>query len=108
VLIKQWSIPPQQSGEFVYRMEDVLEAYPRPYDPKYPQVCMEEKGLQLLASIRDPLPPQPGQVTKQDYEYQRQGSANAFMYFDPLAGRRYVKVTTQHTTHQARMGGMHQ
>lgn len=78
-------------------MEDVLAVYTRPYDPKYPQVCMDEKSLQLLESPRAALLPQPKQVAKQDYEYQRQGTANVFMCFEPLAGRRYVKVTTQRT-----------
>jgi hypothetical protein len=65
-------------------MEDVLEVYTRPYDARYPQVCMDEKSLQLLATPRGPLLPQPGQVAKQDYEYQRQGTANVFMCFEPL------------------------
>jgi hypothetical protein len=78
-------------------MEDVLEVYSRPYDPKSPQVCMDEKSLQLLAACRAPLGPEPKQLAKQDYEYQRQGTANVFMCFEPLAGRRHVKVTTQRT-----------
>lgn len=78
-------------------MEDVLAVYTRPYDPKYPQVCMDEKSLQLLDAPRAPLSPKPEQVAKQDYEYQRKGTANVFMCFEPLAGRRHVKVTTQRT-----------
>jgi DDE superfamily endonuclease len=78
-------------------MEEVLEVYTRPSDPSYPQVCMEEKSLQLLATRRGPLSPQPRQVAKQDYEYQRKGTANVFMCFEPLAGRRSVKVTPQRT-----------
>jgi transposase len=78
-------------------MEDVLEVYTRPYDPKYPQVCMDEKSLQLLDAPRAALFPKPKQVAKQDYEYQRQGTANVFRCFEPLAGRRHVKVTTQRT-----------
>ena len=78
-------------------MEDVLAVYPRPYDPRCPQVCMDEKSLQLLAPPRGPLSPRPGQVAKQDYEYQRKGTANVFLCFEPLAGRRSVKVTTRRT-----------
>ena len=59
-------------------MEDVLEVYTRPYDPKYPQVCMDEKSFQLLAAPRAALLPQPKRVAKQDYEYQRKGTANVF------------------------------
>jgi hypothetical protein len=96
-LIQQWRIPPKQSSEFVYRREDVLAVYTRPYDPKYPQGCMDEKSLQLLAAPRASLSPKPKQVAKQDYQDQRQGTANVLMCFESLAGRRPVKVTTQRT-----------
>jgi hypothetical protein len=76
-------------------MEDVLEVYTRPYDPKRPQVCMDETTKQLVADILEPIPAQPGQVERIDYEYKRQGVADLFMFFEPLHGKRFVKVTDQ-------------
>jgi hypothetical protein len=76
-------------------MEDVLEVYTRPYDPKRPQVCMDETTKQLVADILEPIPAQPGQVERIDYEYKRQGVADLFMFFEPLQGKRFVKVTDQ-------------
>ena len=78
-------------------MEDVLEVYTQPNDPKRPQVCMDETSKQLLADIQEPLPIQPGQPQRVDYEYKREGVADLFMFFEPLAGKRYVKVTDQRT-----------
>lgn len=78
-------------------MEDVLEVYTRPYDPERPQVCMDETTKQLLEEIRDPLPIQPGQPQRVDYEYRRQGVGDLFMFFEPLQGKRHVKVTDQRT-----------
>jgi hypothetical protein len=78
-------------------MEDVLEVYTRPYDPKRPQVCMDETTKQLVADILEPIPAQPGQVERIDYEYKREGVADLFMFFEPLAGKRFVKVTDQRT-----------
>ena len=78
-------------------MEDVLEVYTRPYDPKRPQVCMDETSKQLLAHTQEPLPMQPGQSERYDYEYVRQGVANLFMFVEPLAGKRQVKVTERRT-----------
>jgi hypothetical protein len=57
---KQWCIPTQADAEFVYQIEDVLEVYTRPYDPKRPQICMDEINTQLLSHVRDPLPMEPG------------------------------------------------
>jgi len=78
-------------------MEEVLQVYTRPYDPKRPQVCLDEASKQLVAQTRTPLPLVPGQVTREDYEYERRGTANLFMLFEPLAGKRRVKVTTRRT-----------
>jgi hypothetical protein len=78
-------------------MEDVLEVYKRPYDPKRPQVCMDETSKQLLADTRDPIPGKPGSPEKFDYEYKREGVANIFMFFEPLMGKRHVKVTERRT-----------
>jgi len=78
-------------------MEDVLEVYKRPYDPKRPQVCMDETTKQLLSDSQEPLPVKPGHPERYDYEYEREGVANLFMFFEPLAGKRYVKVTDHRT-----------
>ena len=78
-------------------MEDVLEVYTRPYDIRRPVVCLDEASKQLVADVTPPLPMQPGQPARQDYEYERCGTANLFMVFDPLAGQRHVKVTDQRT-----------
>jgi hypothetical protein len=78
-------------------MEDVLEIYKRPYDPKQPQVCMDETSKQLLADMREPIPAKLGSPERFDYEYKREGVANLFMFFEPLAGKRHVKVTEQRT-----------
>jgi DDE superfamily endonuclease len=90
-----WCIPPEQSAAFVYHMEDVLEVYRRAYDPKHPVVCLDETNKQLIGEVRSPLPPAPGQVSRYDGEYVRNGVANLFMAFEPLAGWRHVQVTDQ-------------
>ncbi len=78
-------------------MEDVLEVYTQPFDPNRPQVCMDETSKQLLDDVQEPLPIQPGKPQRIDYEYQREGVADLFMFFEPLAGKRFVKVTDQRT-----------
>jgi hypothetical protein len=78
-------------------MEDVLEVYHRPYDPSRPMVGMDECSKQLIAEVRAPLPPRPGDVAKYDSEYERRGTANIFMAVEPLAGKRTVQVTDQRT-----------
>jgi transposase len=78
-------------------MEDVLEVYTRPYDPQRPQVCMDELSKQLVGETRTPIPAAPGQPERCDYEYVRQGVGNLFIFFEPLAGRREVKVTERRT-----------
>ncbi len=78
-------------------MEDVLDVYKRPYDPKRPQVCLDETSKQLVGETRTPIPASPGREVRYDHEYQRNGVANLFMIFEPLAGRRRVKVTERRT-----------
>ena len=78
-------------------MEDVLEVYTRPHDPARPLVCLDETSKQLVAETRTPIPMQPGQPARYDYEYQRNGTANLFMLFAPLEGWRHVKVTDRRT-----------
>ena len=90
-------IPPKANGAFVAAMEDVLEVYHRPHDPNRPLVCLDETSKQLVAETRQPLPMQPGQPARYDYEYKRNGVANLFMLFAPLEGWRQVKVTQSRT-----------
>jgi transposase len=90
-------LPPEQNADFVCAMEDVLEVYQRPYDPRNPVVCFDEQSKQLIREIRRPVPAAPGRPERIDYEYERNGTANLFMVFEPLAGRRRVKVTDRRT-----------
>ena len=78
-------------------MEDVLEVYTQPYDPKRPQICMDETSKQLLSDVQEPLPMKPGHPERYDYEYEREGVANLFMFVEPLMGKRHVKVTDRRT-----------
>jgi len=78
-------------------MEDVLEVYTRPFDPHRPQVCMDELSKQLVGETRAPIPVAPGQPERCDYEYVRNGVGNLFIFFEPLAGRRELKVTERRT-----------
>jgi transposase len=90
-------LPPKANAGFVAAMEDVLEVYAQPYDPRHPQVCIDEGGKQLIGDLRPPLPVRPGSPRREDYEYERQGMANLFMVFEPLAGTRQVEVTQRKT-----------
>jgi len=91
-------LPKADDPDFVCGMEDVLEVYTRPYDPERPQVCVDEVSKQLVKDITPPVPMQPGQPRREDYEYERCGTANLFMICEPLAGRRHVKVTDRRTS----------
>jgi len=81
----------------VWRMEDVLEVYTRPYDPRRPQVCLDETSRQLLAQVIPPRPVAPGQPAREDYEYERRGVCNLFVVCEPLAGWRDVMVSDRRT-----------
>jgi transposase len=78
-------------------MEEVLDVYKRPFDTKRPLVCFDERPKQLIAEMRKPIPPRPGQPARYDYEYRRNGVANIFMMFEPLSGKRKTKITQQRT-----------
>jgi hypothetical protein len=80
-------------------MEDVLDLYAEPHDPKRPWVCFDETSKQLVAETRTPLPMEPGQPERFDYEYERNGTANLFLLCQPLAGWRHVAVTDRRTKH---------
>lgn len=74
-------------------MEQVLEVYRRPYDPRFPVVCMDEQPKQLIREVSSPLPPRPGAAACTDHEYIREGVCNLWMFVEPLAGWRDVAVT---------------
>jgi hypothetical protein len=78
-------------------MEDVLDLYAAPYDPRRPQVCFDESPYQLVSETRSPLPSRPGHPACYDYEYKREGSVNLFLLVQPLAGWRQVTVTARRT-----------
>lgn len=78
-------------------MEDVLEVYTRPYDERFPQVCLDEKSKQLVGDVREPLPACPGRGARHDYEYKREGTANLFIVSEPLGGWRHLTVTERRT-----------
>ena len=78
-------------------MEDVLEVYHRPFDPRRPLICIDELPVQLVGETRVPLPAAPGRLERFDYEYVRNGTANLFMTFEPLLGWRAVQVTERRT-----------
>jgi DDE superfamily endonuclease len=78
-------------------MEDVLDVYARPYDPRRPVVCCDEKLVTLHADVRSPIPVAPGQAERVDYEYERIGTANLFVSVEPLAGWRHTEITERRT-----------
>ena len=92
-----WCIPPQQNAAFVADMEQVLDVYQRPYDPRFPVICMDESHKQLIGDVRPPLPVQAGQVTREDCNYERHGTGNLFIAFEPACGQRHVAVTERRT-----------
>ncbi|MBD6621317.1 IS630 family transposase [Komarekiella sp. 'clone 1'] len=95
-LKEQWCIP-EVNAEYVFRMEDVLDLYNEPYDPKKPTLCLDERPYQLVEEVRLPLPPEPNQPERYDYEYKRNGVINLFAFFEPLAGWRHIEVTQRRT-----------
>ena len=90
--IEYWVIPPEADAEFVAQMEEVLETYAQPYDPACPVLCMDEQPVQLLKETRTPIPATAQHGKRVDYEYERAGTANIFMFTEPLAGWREVAV----------------
>ncbi len=90
-------IPPAQNAAFVCAREEVLDVYQRPYDATHPVVCLDEASKQLVKETRPRRPLAPGHPATVDYEYERNGTANLFMLFEPLAGRRHVEVTARRT-----------
>jgi hypothetical protein len=95
--IEYWVIPPEADGEFAAAMEDVLDVYARPYDANRPVLNMDEQPVQLLKEVRVPIPPTAKHPRRVDYEYERRGTANIFMFCEPLAGWRDVAVREKKT-----------
>lgn len=95
--IEYWVIPPEADGEFVAQMEEVLEVYARPYDPSCPVICMDEQPVQLHKEIKRPIPATATHPKRVDYEYERAGTANIFMFSEPLVGWRQATVRKQRT-----------
>jgi hypothetical protein len=94
--VKSWCIP-KPSARFVAKLEDVLDVYQRPYDPKRPVICLDEVSKELRQTPQGTLPLAPGHSPCQDYEYQRQGVCNLFLSIEPLRGWRRVRVTQRRT-----------
>lgn len=93
---KQWCIP-AVSSQFVAAMEETLDLYATPYDPKHPKVNFDESSKQLIKETRTPLPALPGQPERFDYEYERHGTRNLFLFVEPQAGWRHIEVTERRT-----------
>jgi DDE superfamily endonuclease len=95
--IQYWVIPPTEEGEFVANMEAVLDIYAQPYNPKCPVICMDEQPVQLQREVRTPIVATAKQPKRVDYEYERAGTASIFMFTEPLAGWREVRVRERRT-----------
>jgi len=99
-----WVIPPEQNGQFVAQMEETLDLYQMPYDPSKPMVNMDEQPVQLVKETRAPIPAKagsadtPGSPERFDYEYERNGTANVFMFAEPLSGKRHVNIRERKTS----------
>jgi transposase len=91
-----WVVP-EINGEFVERMEDVLRVYARPYDPKQPVVCLDERPVVLRDAARAGTPMRRGRVARSDYEYVRKGTANVFCVVEPKTGKRLTRATRRRT-----------
>jgi len=94
---KQWCIGRTGDANYAFHMEDVLDVYVRPYDPKRPQVCIDEGSVQFTKELQEALKMKPGKVKKVDYQYERDGYCSIFLACEPLTGKRAVHVTEQRT-----------
>lgn len=90
-------IPPQADAEFAASMEEVLDVYARPYEGRYPVLCVDEQPMQLLKETRKPIAATKGHPRRVDYEYERAGTASIFMFCEPLSGWRQVSVRDRRT-----------
>ena len=90
-------IPPDEDADFVAAMEQVLDVYERPEDPKHPVVAMDERPVQLVKDMRAPIPAKPGRIARRDYEYKRVDVVSVFLFTNPLQGWRRVSVRERRT-----------
>ncbi len=95
--IEYWVIPPEADAEFAAHMEEVLETYEKPYNPAIPVLCMDEQPVQLVNETKTPIEPTLDHGKRVDYEYERAGTANIFMFTEPLSGWREVAVRERKT-----------
>ena len=95
--IQYWVIPPESDAEYVAGMEEVLDTYETPYDPKRPVLCMDEQPVQLVKDTRAPIAATKGHPKRVDYEYERAGTASLFLFCEPLLGWRFVSVRERRT-----------
>jgi hypothetical protein len=95
--IEYWVIPPEADAEFVASREEVLETYAQPYDERFPVLCMDEQPVQLLEETRVPIAATKTHPRRVDYEYERNGAASIFLFCEPLAGWRQVRVREHRT-----------
>lgn len=95
--IQYWVIPPKADAEFAASMEQVLDVYTRPYDSRFPVLCMDEQPIQLFAETRTPIAGTKDHPRRVDYEYERAGTASIFMFTEPLSGWRFVSVRDRRT-----------
>lgn len=95
--IEYWVIPPESDAEFVAGMEEVLDTYAQAYDASCPVICMDEQPVQFLKETRTPIPATAKHAKRVDYEYERAGTANIFMFTEPLAGWREASVRATKT-----------
>ena len=92
-----WCVPPEGDAAFVAAMEAVLEVYARPYDPRFPVVCMDEQPKQLVRESRETVPAAPGRPERVDYEYVREGSCCVWAFTEPLGGWRSAEASPRRT-----------
>jgi hypothetical protein len=90
--IEYWVIPPEADGEFVAHIEEVLKTYAKPFNPNRPVLCMDEQPAQLLKGTHVPIPATLRHANRVDYEYESAGTANIFMFTEPLVGWREAAV----------------
>jgi hypothetical protein len=95
--IEYWVIPPEADAEFAANMENVLEIYAQPYDPRHPVVCMDEQPVQLIGETRVAIPATKTHAKRVDYEYERHGTASIFMFAEPLSAFRQATARPQRT-----------
>jgi hypothetical protein len=96
-LSSYWKIPPDNDAAFVAAMEEVLDVYQLPHDPRFPVVCMDESSKQLVGEVHAPIAVAPGHGQLVDHEYVRHGVAMLFVEVEPLSGRRHVEITERRT-----------